>query len=66
MAFMPGNDVHLVALHLAAEHGLRLPLHASQRDRPDVQKKRRSSRRKVHKIEAKTRISVDETGSPRR
>jgi transposase len=37
-------------------------LHASQRDRPDVQKKRRSFRRKVNQIEPKCLIFVDETG----
>jgi transposase len=37
-------------------------LHASQRDRPDVQKKRRSFRRKVSKIEPKRLVFVDETG----
>src|SRR4051812_24351354 len=37
-------------------------LHASQRDRPDVRKKRRSFRRKVKGIEAKRLIFVDETG----
>jgi transposase len=37
-------------------------LHASERDRPDVQKKRRSFRRKVLKIEPKRLIFVDETG----
>jgi transposase len=37
-------------------------LHASQRDRPDVQRKRRSFRRKVNQIEPKRLIFVDETG----
>src|SRR3954453_18388521 len=37
-------------------------LHASQRDRPDVQKKRRSFRREVGQIEPKTLVFVDETG----
>ena len=37
-------------------------LHASQRDRPDVQKKRRSFRRKVNRIEPKRLVFVDETG----
>src|SRR5512142_879167 len=37
-------------------------LHASQRDRPDVQKKRRSFRRQVRQIEPKHLIFVDETG----
>jgi transposase len=37
-------------------------LYASQRDRPDVQKKRRSFRRKVRKIEPKRLVFVDETG----
>jgi transposase len=37
-------------------------LYASQRDQPPVQKKRRSFRRKVRKIEAKTLVFVDETG----
>jgi transposase len=37
-------------------------LHASQRDRPDVQTKRRSFRRKVRQIEPKRLIFVDETG----
>jgi transposase len=37
-------------------------LHASQRDRPEVQEKRRSFRRKVDRIEAKRLIFVDETG----
>ena len=37
-------------------------LHADQRDRPDVQKKRRSFRRKVKQIEPKRLVFVDETG----
>jgi transposase len=37
-------------------------LHASEQDRPDVQTKRRSFRRKVKKIEPKRLIFVDETG----
>jgi transposase len=37
-------------------------LHASQQDRPDVQKKRRSFRRKVSQIEPKCLVFVDETG----
>ena len=37
-------------------------LYASQRDRPDVQKKRRSFRRKARKIEPKRLVFVDETG----
>jgi transposase len=37
-------------------------LHASQRDRPDVQKKRRAFRQKVKTIKAKRLIFVDETG----
>src|SRR3954471_6295205 len=37
-------------------------LHASQRDRPDVQAKRRSFRRKVKQIEPSRLIFVDETG----
>jgi transposase len=37
-------------------------LHADQRDRPDVQKKRRSFRRKVRTIEPKKLVFVDETG----
>jgi transposase len=37
-------------------------LYADQRDRPDVQKKRRSFRRKVRAIEAKRLVLVDETG----
>ena len=37
-------------------------LHPDQRDRPDVQKKRRSFRRKVKQIEPKRLIFVDETG----
>lgn len=37
-------------------------LHASERDRPDVQTKRRSFRRKVKKIESKRLVFVDETG----
>lgn len=36
--------------------------HASQRDRPDVQKKRRSFRRKMRRIKPKTLVFVDETG----
>src|SRR5512135_2707590 len=36
-------------------------LYASQRDRPEVQKKRRSFRRKVRKIEPKRLVFVDET-----
>jgi transposase len=37
-------------------------LHASQRDRPDVQTKRRRFRREVREIEPKRLIFVDETG----
>lgn len=37
-------------------------LHASQRDRPDVQTKRRAFRRKVCQIEPKRLVFVDETG----
>jgi transposase len=37
-------------------------LYASQRDRPDVQKERRSFRRKVRPIEPKKLVFVDETG----
>ena len=37
-------------------------LHASQRDRPDVQEERRSFRRKVRQIEPKTLVFLDETG----
>lgn len=37
-------------------------LHAHEQDRPDVQKKRRSFRRKVAKIEPKRLVFVDETG----
>ena len=37
-------------------------LYTSQLDRPDVQKKRRSFRRKVRKIEPKRLVFVDETG----
>ena len=37
-------------------------LHASQRDRPEVQKKRRAFRRKVRLIEPKRLVFVDETG----
>jgi transposase len=37
-------------------------LHADERDRPDVQQKRRSFRRKVKKIEPERLIFVDETG----
>jgi transposase len=37
-------------------------LHASQRDRPDVQKKRHSFRREVDQIEPKKLVFVDETG----
>ena len=37
-------------------------LHADQRDRPDVQKKRRAFRRRVRKIEPKRLVFVDETG----
>jgi transposase len=36
--------------------------HASERDRPDVQKKRRAFRRKVNEIEPKRLVFVDETG----
>jgi transposase len=36
--------------------------HADERDRPDVQKKRRSFRRKVKAIEPKRLVFVDETG----
>ena len=37
-------------------------LHADQRDRPEVQEKRRAFRRKVRKIEPKRLVFVDETG----
>jgi transposase len=37
-------------------------LHADERDRPDVQKKRRSFRRKVRKIEPERLVFADETG----
>ena len=37
-------------------------LHASERDRPDVQKKRERYRRKVRKIEPKRLVFLDETG----
>lgn len=37
-------------------------LHADERDRPDVQKKRRAFRRKVRKIEPQRLVFVDETG----
>src|SRR6266446_6002380 len=37
-------------------------LHASERDRPDVQKKRRSFRRQVSQIDPKRLVFVDETG----
>jgi transposase len=37
-------------------------LHADQRDRPDVQKKRRAFRRKIRKIEPERLVFVDETG----
>lgn len=37
-------------------------LHADEQDRPDVQTKRRSFRRKVKKIEAERLVFVDETG----
>lgn len=37
-------------------------LHASERDRPDVQKKRARYRRKVRKIEPKRLVFLDETG----
>lgn len=36
--------------------------HASERDRPDVQKERRSFRRKVKRIEPERLVFVDETG----
>ena len=41
-------------------------LHATQRDRPDVQKKRRRFRREVGQIEPKKLVFVDETGSLQR
>jgi transposase len=37
-------------------------LHASEQDRPDVQKKRRAFRRKVKRIEPQRLVFVDETG----
>ena len=37
-------------------------LHAREQDRPDVQEKRRSFRRKVRRIEPKRLVFVDETG----
>lgn len=37
-------------------------LHASEQDRPDVQRKRRSFRRKVKHIESQRLVFVDETG----
>ena len=36
-------------------------LHAAERDRPDVQKKRRSFRRGVRRIKAKRLVFVDKT-----
>jgi transposase len=40
----------------------RKSLHADQRDRPDVQRKRRVFRRKVRQLEPKRLVFVDETG----
>ena len=61
-----GFTCSLKTLWLALDrHGLtrkKKSLHASQRDRPDVQKKRRSFRRQVKQIEPKRLIFVDETG----
>ena len=61
-----GFTCSLKTLWLALDrHGLtrkKKSLHASERDRPDVQKKRRSFRRTVSKIEPKRLVFVDETG----
>ena len=40
--------------------------HADERDRPDVQEKRRSFRRKVKRVEPKRLVFVDESGVTRR
>ena len=61
-----GFTCSLKTLWLALRHrGLtykKKSLHASQRDRPDVQKKRRSFRHEVGQIEPKHLVFVDETG----
>src|SRR3954447_7402615 len=51
--------------HALRQQGLtrkKKTLHADERDRPDVQTKRRSFRRKVKKIEPERLVFVDETG----
>ena len=64
-----GFTCSLKTLWLALRHRCltykKKSLHASQRDRPDVQKKRRSFRHEVGQIEPKRLVFVDETGLPR-
>jgi transposase len=50
------------ALHRLGLTRKKKTLHADEQDRPDVQKKRRSFRRKVKQIEPKRLVFVDETG----
>jgi transposase len=61
-----GFSCSLKTLWYALDHlGLtrkKKSLHADQRDRPDVQKKRRRFRREVRQIETKKLVFVDETG----
>ena len=61
-----GFTCSLKTLWLAVRHRRltykKKSLHASQRDRPDVQKKRRAFRHEVGQIEPKRLIFVDETG----
>jgi transposase len=61
-----GFTCSLKTLWLALRHShlthKKKSLHASEQDRPDVQKKRRSFRRQVREIEPERLIFVDETG----
>jgi transposase len=61
-----GFTCSLTTLWRALRHGdltrKKKTLHADERDRPDVQQKRRSFRRKVKKIEPERLVFVDETG----
>src|SRR3954453_2113906 len=61
-----GFTCSLTTLWRALRHGdltrKKKALHADERDRPDVQQKRRCFRRKVKKIEPERLVFVDETG----
>ena len=50
------------ALRLCGLTSKKKTQHADERDRPDVQEKRRSFRRKVKRVEPKRLVFVDETG----